>query len=30
VTWVAVIAIVVIVQVAQFVGNLVARRVLRR
>jgi D-methionine transport system permease protein len=30
VTWVAVIAIVVIVQVAQFAGNLLARKVLRR
>lgn len=30
VTWVAVIAIVVIVQVAQFAGNLLARRILRR
>lgn len=30
VTWVAVIAIVVIVQVAQFAGNLLARKILRR
>lgn len=30
VTWVAVIAIVVIVQVAQFAGNVLARRILRR
>ncbi|GAB3465018.1 methionine ABC transporter permease [Actinophytocola sediminis] len=30
VTWIAVIAIVVIVQVAQFAGNLLARKVLRR
>ncbi|MGB3444355.1 MAG: hypothetical protein WBA97_36915 [Actinophytocola sp.] len=30
VTWITVIAIVVIVQVAQFAGNLIARKILRR